>query len=416
MLKHTVFYGAGLMIVFIVLLGTAHAAESNRIETLSLEQALALAESHHPELTEARALVEAAGGRAQQAGAFPNPELIGRIEALPLDRHSGQEPDYLVGVSQALPLGGRLGKARQADRLDQARLHRAADLKWFELRKAVHSAFATALYQETAGKLQTTIATSLESVAGMARARVEQGDATPDELARAEMEVVRGRVELRRSQAFKEQAYVALAAAVGMPDLVVGSVTGSLETVLELATIESLAVDLGHSPAVAATQATIDEKRARIDLARAERIPDIKVEALYRRLESTEENAIDLGVAIPLPLFDRSQGRVRAAQAELAAAEARARATAGQTERRFRETQSQLAAALDQARALRTEILPRAETLKASMEKRYLAGDISLLEFMPASRDWAEVQLAYLETVREVLAAWTEVRALGGAL
>jgi outer membrane protein, heavy metal efflux system len=189
-----------------------------------------------------------------------------------------------------------------------------------------------------------------------------------------------------------------------------------LEAVLELATVESVSLDLENSPIREVARAAVDEKRARIDLARAERVPDLKVEALYRRLESTRENTIDLGVAIPLPLFDRNQGRLRAARAELAATEARARSTANHAELRFRESQSRLAASLDQARSLRAEILPRAEMIKASMERRHQAGDISLAELIPVNRDWTAIQLTYLETLREVMAAWTDVRALAGVL
>jgi cobalt-zinc-cadmium efflux system outer membrane protein len=176
-----------------------------------------------------------------------------------------------------------------------------------------------------------------------------------------------------------------------------------------------VALDLEKNPAMVAAEATVEEKRARIDLAKAERIPDVKVEALYRRLESREDS-VDLGVAIPLPFFDRNQGRLREARAELAAAEARARATAVETGQRLSESHAQLVAALDQARVLRTGVLPLSQTIKTTMERRHQAGEISLAELLPARRDWAAVQLSYLETLRDVMAAWNEVRALTGTL
>ena len=43
-------------------------AVTNVLESLTLEQALEMAERLQPQLAEARALVEAAAGRAQQAG------------------------------------------------------------------------------------------------------------------------------------------------------------------------------------------------------------------------------------------------------------------------------------------------------------------------------------------------------------
>jgi outer membrane protein, heavy metal efflux system len=399
-----------------MLMAALHAGEPDQFHTLSLEQALQLAEQQHPDLAEARALADAAGGRAQQAGLLPNPDLIGRIEALPLERNSNRHPDYLIGLSQTVPLGGRLGSARQAGNWEQLRFSREIELKRVEIRKAVHRAFATALYQETAVNLQTGIAAGLQSAVDIARHRVDQGDATPDELARAELELARGQIELQRSQALREQADAGLAAAVGVPDLVVENLDGGLENVFELATIESVAVDLENSPAMDLAWASVEESRAGIDLVKAERIPDVRVEVLYRRLETDKENSIDLGLSIPLPIFNRGAGQMRAARAELAAAEARARASAVEVIRRFRESQSQLASALDQASTLRTVILPRAEAIRTTMQRRYDAGDASLAELIPVSRDWAALQLTYLEALRDVMGAWTELRSLAGLL
>ena len=58
---------------------------------------------------------------------------------------------------------------------------------------------------------------------------------------------------------------------------------------------------------------------------------------------------------------------------------------------------------------LKTEILSRAETVLKGAEARYAAGDISLAEILPVRRDWAAVQLSYLESLRDVMQAWAEV-------
>jgi outer membrane protein TolC len=43
---------------------------------------------------------------------------------------------------------------------------------------------------------------------------------------------------------------------------------------------------------------------------------------------------------------------------------------------------------------------------------RYAAGDISLAEILPVRRDWATVQLNYLESLRDVMLAWAEVKSM----
>lgn len=380
-----------------------------RFENLTLDQALETAESLQPELAEARAMVEAAEGRARQAGTFPNPEAILGAQQLPFSANAPNEKEYVAGVGQTLPLSGRLGKARQAELLDREVRARGLEVKRRDIRKRVHSAFATALYQEKAYEAQTEIQRNAEKAVATTRARVEAGDALREDLARVEMELARTKVELQRAESLRQQALVTLASAMGDATLSVKSLAGTLDATFEIPTLETFAANLAAQPESARAEADVRARNARVDLARAERIPDVKVELLYHRLESSQQNTFDVGLSIPLPLFNRNQGRLREARAEVAAAEARSRMTQNELTTRLRESHLQLTSALANSRTLKTEILSRAETVLKSAEARYVAGDISLAEILPVRRDWAAVQLSYLESLRDVMQAWAEV-------
>lgn len=167
-----------------------------QIESLTLDQALETAESLQPQLAEARAMVEAAEGRVRQAGAFPNPEAI--VGAQQLGGANSEE--YVAGVGQAIPLGKRLAQARQAELLDREVRARGLEVKRRDIRKRVHSAFATALYQEQACQAQTEIQRHAEKAAATTQARVAAGDALREDLARVEMEVARAKVEVKRAE------------------------------------------------------------------------------------------------------------------------------------------------------------------------------------------------------------------------
>ncbi|MEW6158203.1 MAG: TolC family protein [Verrucomicrobiota bacterium] len=381
------------------------------IEALTLDQALALAERQHPELAEAKALIDAAEGRVTQAGLFPNPEAIARMESAPLTGRTAREAEYLAGVSQPIPLGGRLGKGRQAEQLDRDRRIRELEVRRRNLQKRIRNAFATALYQTQAHQMQGKITTSLEKSVATTKARVEAGDLWKEELARAEMELLRAQVESKRSAAMHEQAMRALKAAIGNPDLPVKSLAGTLEAAFELSALETFTANLSNSPEMLLAGAEVRWREALLDLAKAERVPELRVEALYRRLEASKENAIDIGVTIPIPLFDRGQGRMREARAELSAAEARARSTENALNVRFQEMRDQFATALANSRILRTEVLPRVDSVLKASEARFEAGDISLAELLPVRRDWAAVQLTYLESLRDVMQAWADLSA-----
>ena len=318
----------------------------------------------------------------------------------------------MAGIGQTLPLSGRLSKARQAELLDREVRVRGLEVKRRDIRKRVHSAFATALYQEKAYQAQTEIQRNAEKAVATTQARVEAGDALREDVARVEMELARAKVELQRAESLRQQALLALASAMGDADALRKILAGTLDATFEIPTLESLAANLSAQPETALADADIRARTARVDLAKAERIPDVKVELLYHRLESVQENTLDVGLSIPLPLFNRNQGRLREARAELAAAEARSRMTQNELTTRLRESYLQLTAALANSRTLKTEILSRAETVLKGAEARYAAGDISLAEILPVRRDWAAVQLTYLESLRDVMQAWAEIKPL----
>ncbi len=406
-------------VVFMVVLGSgavvaaANEATStaSQIESLTLEEALEKAEVLHPQLAEARAMVEAAEGRARHAGTFPNPEAIVGAQQIPFGGDAPNEREYVAGIGQTIPLSGRLGKARQAEWLDREVRARGLEVKRRDIRKRVHSAFATALYQEKAYQAQTEIQRNAEKAVATTQACVEAGDALREDLARVEMELARSKVELQRAGALRQQALVTLASAMGDATISVKSLDGSLEATFEIPTLEILTASLSAQPESAQAEAEVRAREARVDLARADRIPDVKVELLYHRLDASQQNTFDLGLSIPLPLFDRNQGRLREARAEAAAAEARSRMTRNELTAKLRESHLQLTAALTSSHTLKTEILSRAETVLKGAEARYAAGDISLADLLPVRRDWAAVQLSYLESLRDVMQGWAEVAA-----
>jgi cobalt-zinc-cadmium efflux system outer membrane protein len=310
--------------------------ESRRRRTasiLKLDDAIALSD-RHPDLTEAHARVDAARARAIQAGVWPNPALSGRVEAAGSDQR-----EYLAGVSQGIPLGGRLSRSLAA-----------------------------------------------------------AGETLALDVTRTQMELAKIRLERDRASSLAQEALIELAASIGQAGLRIPAVEGSLESAFELPTIESLA----EHPSLKAARAGVDAQEARLDLAKAQRIPDVNVELLYRRLDATGENAFDVGLSVSLPLFGST---VREARAERRAAQARVEKSAVELERDLQRAHVRLARALESLRTLKA-LLAQQDEIARAYEARYSAGDASLADVLPVRRDRVAVRLMHLETLREVMEAW----------
>jgi outer membrane protein, heavy metal efflux system len=390
------------------------AAESPRTNSaaLTLDEAFALAERLHPDIAEAEALLRAAQGKAEQTGKLSNPDLIGRVESAPLKGRTAGDAEYLAGVSQSLPLGPRLSKARTAEKLTiEARIHEL-EVRRREVRKRVHSAFATALYQDRAFNTLSNISHTFEQAVAITKGRLNAGDALPEDLARIELELARSTVERDRASSMRWVALMQLATSIGNTKLPMERLDGTLDAAFEVPSLEEIAANLANHPAVLRAQADTKVSETRVQLARAQRIPDITVEALYRRLQAERRDAFDIGVSIPLPLFDRNSGRIREARAELNAAEARYRSTQNELWLRTQDSHSRLSAALARNRTLRDDVLPRAETILKTADARFAVGDMRVAELLSVRRDWASIQLTYLESVRDLAEVWAEVRSL----
>lgn len=391
------------------------ALSENRQSNLTLEKALALAERLHPEFPAARARVEAARGRALQAGLYPNPELVARMEVAPIRGGTADEAEYVAGLSQRVPVGGRLGAAVRLEELERDRLIKEVEVRRLEVRSRVHAAFAAALYMEEIVRIQSDALRIAEKGVAITKTRVAAGDALPEDGARVELEHHRVRSEQDRALSLREAAFLALGAAIGEPGLEIESLSGMLERALEIPALQSVLASLDQHPLIESARTAVAAERAREELARAQSIPDFSLELFYRRQEASRTDAFDAGVGVTIPLFDRNQGRLQEARDEIVAAEARARLSRNELERQAREAHLKLTRALAQMRRLKDELLPLTDTVLRGAEARHGGGDMSLSDLLPIRRERISFQLSYLESLRDVLEAWEGLRPfLGG--
>jgi cobalt-zinc-cadmium efflux system outer membrane protein len=305
-----------------------------------------------------------------------------------------------------------LAAAKNVARLDVEVALARAELKRSEVRSRVHGAFAAALFFDAARQTHSNNLAGAAALTRMTRARIEAGDALREDLARAEIEELQARADMRAAEAARRLAIGELGAALGSANLEIGSIEGSLHDALALPRIEAALVEIGSSPSVVAAESEAAAQRARVELARKQRIPDINFDLFYRRIQESRQDAFDAGVRIPLPLFTRSRARVREASAEAATVEARVAATRSMARQQLNRGLADLHRAVEVAGTINREVLPRAQLVLTNAEARYKLGDASLADVLQKRRDWNDMQTKYLETLREVHEAWRDLAAL----
>jgi cobalt-zinc-cadmium efflux system outer membrane protein len=385
------------------------AQDSREIRDLTLDQALDLAERIHPDLAAARAGIDAAAGRVDQAARWPNPEAEVKLESARARGSATEGAEFLAGVSQRLPVGGRLGAAEKAEEADRLRLLQELEARRLDIRKRVQGAFAAVLYSGEVSRALEEVHRQAEEGARLARTMKAAGEIAGFAVARAELESIRLGGDVETARSLHRRAILALEAAIGRPSVRIESVKGTLEAAMELPALAGVEAKLENHPLLRAARAETATWKARLELAEAQRIPDVNLELFYRRVDETGDNRFDAGVGFAIPLFDRNQGRIAEAGAQAAAAEARIASSRLDLNRRLREAHAGLATALSRGKRLREEILPKSEMVARAAEARHAGGDLSLADVLPIRRERATFRLEYLDSLRRVLEEWAAI-------
>jgi cobalt-zinc-cadmium efflux system outer membrane protein len=143
-------------------------------------------------------------------------------------------------------------------------------------------------------------------------------------------------------------------------------------------------------------------------------LPDLSVELLARRDEAEDDDFdFGAGVAVDVPLFDRNQGEAASLEAQRDALLERYYGAAAALRSATREVEGRVRSAHARARKYQDVIVPTQARVVEQQLLQYNAMQIGVFELLQARRDQLDVQLAYVETLREY---WTNLAALQALL
>lgn len=265
-----------------------------------------------------------------------------------------------------------------------------------ELRADVTRAFFDlVIAQERLSLAQASDALAAQAESAAAR-RVQAGKVSPVEQTKAGVARASAAIELRDANAELRVAQRALAAFWGTPSAA-PEADGSAET-LPAVPLEArqAAGTLENTPRAIRARLEIDRRQALANVERSKRVPDVTLTVGAKRDSAANNNMAVLGIAVPLPLFDRNQGSQLEAQrlADKAFEDYRA------LQLEQNATLAQDVARLDAARAavqsLRQDVLPGAQRAYDAARIGFDAGKFNFLDVLDAQRTLFQARAQYL--------------------
>lgn len=382
---------------------------------LTLGDLLDLAARQHPELAAARARAEAARGQLVQAGLYPNPVLSWRG-----DNIGTRAPGAGAGtegplIMQQFVWQQKLRLAQGAAAQGVAAAEWQAITRWFDVVTRVRLAFFEALTAQeqvtTTGQMVHLAEKGLEA----ARALQKAGAGTQPDVLQAQVEVEHNQARWQIAQQRLEAARRLLAAAVGLKALPTTKLQGTLATPAPRYEWESVLAGVQtRSAEIQEALANIMQAEQLALKARADRVPNVTltVRPFYSFIDHDLQFLVQADV--PTPIFNRNQGNIQSAQADLARTHQELRVTELRLTERLTTAYQRYQAALTQKEALEKRIIPYARAALELIELGYKRGDpkYDYATLLQAQRTLVQARLTEVQAQGDLWKAASEIAGL----
>jgi outer membrane protein, heavy metal efflux system len=385
----------------------------------TLDEAQRLAGESNPTLRQAEAEIRASKARQQQGGLYPNPTVGYTGDEIRGGSTNGGKQGFFL--QQTIVVGGKLNKSRKVFE-NEARL---AELEAEEQKLRVQNAVKMAYYRVLATQelldARHSLAEIEQSYAEVQRLLFNSGQADESEVLEAQVDAQRRRLSARMQENTLREEWKSLAAVIGRPDLPQAAVAGDLEhtwpEINEEQVMETIAT---QSPATRIADAASTRASAEIIRARSQSIPDLQLrggleynkEWLGTVPQATGWEGI-AEVAVQIPIFNRNQGNVAAATADLDRAQLEKQRVALTLRERAATVVDEYANAKLMATEYRDEMLPRAKKAYTLLTEKYGLMLAAYPRVLEAQRKLFALHAEYIMALETT---WTTGIALQGFL
>jgi cobalt-zinc-cadmium efflux system outer membrane protein len=383
---------------------------------LALEDALALALMHNPELQAFSWEARASEARTLQAKKIPNPELDVRLYRLGIPRRLSQpdEERTRVVVRQELEWGGQRGRRKRLARAEEKLADLDYEVKRLEIVALVTSRFASVVGAQRRVDSTRRSVEFFERMEATIEKLVETGDIRSIEGNQSRRQVALRRIELGDAEAELAAARYRLAATWNSHDPLFTEAAGDLEHMQEMPSLDELLEMAKQSPLFARWNAEVLRSEAALALAKSERMPSLTAGAGARWEDDKggEDWLVDLEIS--LPIFDTGKAGVAEGRHNAAKAQVERQAAEAESVVMISEFYHSMAASRARAEILRDEVLPTARAALEAFQKGFGTDVAAPGDLFDAMRDLTRAELEYTEALVEYHQAVAALEGLVG--
>lgn len=392
-----------------------------KAQSLTLAQALEIAELNNPALRSARTQLGLAEAERDEARAplWNNPQLSAEARRRSLVQPGAgytTRSDAGIGISQTFEIGGQPSARRAATDAALEATRQTIEQTRREVRVDVAKRFIEVLQVRQRLETDQAGADLLRQAADTVAKRVEAGEDTRLDGNLALVEAERAAAQLALTRDELTQARAALATALQLAPATLPEVRGTLPTVEPSYRLDDLLSAAAQHPRLQAAAARVRSTGGRLDLERSARYPDVTI-----GLSHSPEKGIDgtdrvttLTVSVPLPLFRNNGAAIARANTELEQARIELQAAQRDSEASVRVLWQRLQQLRERVNRLEAVVLPALQDNQRLSLAALRAGEIGVTQFLLARRQTLEAQRELAAAQAQATLTLLELEAAAG--
>ena len=393
-----------------------HAEQADAVASLTLGQAIERALAANPALQGFAFSLKAQEARIAQADQRPVTEATFELEnVLGSGEYRGLDAaEATIALSQVIELGDKRQLRRAAAQSGREMLsveRQAAQLD--VLAEVTRRCIAVAAAQEQLVLAQqgTTLAKSTVDDVAL---RVRAAKSPEGELLRSRAAFSRSGIDEQRAMADLRAARQRLAAmwASARPDYI--AVRADLYRFPPLQDFDNLAARLDGNPDFLRFVSAARLRDAELRLVSSLRRPDLSVSGGIRRLEATEDQALVMGISVPLFSGRRAAPAIAEATALRELVDVERDAARIQARTQLYGLYEQLRQAIRETETLQRDVMPQLEEALKATKYAYERGRYGYLELVDAQRSFLDARAAAIDSATDGQEILAEIERLTG--
>jgi len=391
-------------------------ASVSHSQTITLQTALQRALATSPRLTAAERDVGIASGQRIQAGALINPEVsYEQDNSFGSRTYRGtRSAETTLQISQLFELFGKRDARIAAGQagVETAAIQRKAIR--LEVLAETASAFLSVLGAQRRIQILDEQVAEIDRITPLLQRRVEAGASSLAETGRAEVASALVKADRERVRSLLATARRELAVLMGDGSPKFSAVSGRLDTVGRPPDFKAVVAAIDANPQLVRWTAVYAQRNAELLMARLRPYPDVRVSAGWRHFNDTGDDAVRLGISVPIPVFDQNQGNILSAQESLAKTRAEREANRNALIVMAGRAYDTLQGSLRELAILRESAIPKSRQAADAIFEGYGQGRFTLLEVLDAQASVAQARLREQEAQQNFHVAVAIIEGLVG--